>query len=58
MIVIGGGVARAGELLLDPLRRWLPVYAIHYIVEHTELRLSALGDDTGLYGAAARAFLS
>jgi glucokinase len=58
MIVIGGGVARAGELLLDPLRRWLPVYAIHYIVEHTELRLSALGDDTGLYGAAARAFLA
>ncbi|MCX7623762.1 MAG: ROK family protein [Thermomicrobium sp.] len=58
LIVFGGGVARAGELLLAPFRRWLPVYAIHYIVEHVEVRLSALGDDTGLYGAAARAFLA
>lgn len=58
LIVIGGGVARAGDLLLEPLRRWLPVYAIHYIAEHVEVRRSALGDDTGLYGAAARAFLA
>lgn len=58
LIVIGGGVARAGELILEPLRRWLSVYAIHYIVEHLEIRRSALGDETGLYGAAARAFLA
>lgn len=57
LIVIGGGVAQVGNLLLDPLRRWLPHYAIKYIVDDVRILLSALGTDAGIYGAAARAFL-
>ncbi len=58
MIVIGGGVARAGDLLLEPLRRWLRYYAITYIVGTVRVLPSALGDNAGVYGAAARAFLA
>jgi glucokinase len=57
MIVIGGGVAKAGDLLLEPLRRWLPYYAITSIAEAVRILPSALGEDAGIYGAAARAFL-
>lgn len=58
LIVIGGGVAQAGDLIVQPIRQWLPVYAIPYLAERVEIRPSALGENTGLYGAAARAFLA
>ncbi len=53
VIAIGGGVAEAGDLLLDPVRR---AFEEHLPArEHrkvAELRLAALGTEAGIIGAA------
>lgn len=51
MIVLGGGVARAGSYLLDRLRQRLE----GVVPNVPELRLSALGDRAGVLGAVAYA---
>lgn len=53
IICIGGGVSRAGELLLEPLKRLVAEedYARDSSV-HTDIRLAELGNDAGLIGAA------
>jgi glucokinase len=53
--VIGGGVAQAGELLFDPLRRQLARYAALPFTRGLEVRAARLGTDAGLVGAAAAA---
>jgi glucokinase len=53
VVVIGGGVSAAGDLLLEPTRRafvaTVPVYDGRPALE---LRLATLGNDAGLIGAA------
>jgi glucokinase len=56
MIVIGGGLARSGDLILEPFREHLPQYTMVPIYTHLTIAMSALGDDTGLYGSAANVF--
>ncbi|MBQ1121959.1 ROK family protein [Streptomyces sp. B15] len=51
--VIGGGVARAGEVLFAPLRAELERYATLPYIQHLELTPAATGTDAGLIGAAA-----
>jgi glucokinase len=51
--VIGGGVAKAGELLFGPLRRHLEEYARLSFTKDLEVEPAALGGDAGLIGAAA-----
>jgi glucokinase len=53
--VVGGGVARAGELLLGPLRRHLATYAALPFAARTAVVPAQLGTDAGLVGAAALA---
>ncbi|MBB4921589.1 ROK family protein [Kitasatospora kifunensis] len=53
LAVIGGGVAGAGDLLLAPLRRHLDVYGALSFVRPIEVRLTELGPNAGLIGAAA-----
>jgi len=55
-VVIGGGVAAAGGLLMDPLRAFVSQHAWLGPGETVDIRLSTLGDDAGLYGGAALAF--
>jgi glucokinase len=55
LVVIGGGVATCGDHLLAPARRALASYAFLANREDVRWAMSALGDDTGLYGAAALA---
>ena len=55
-IVIGGGVAAAGELLLGPLREIVRKYAWTGPGEVVDIRRSTLGDDAGIFGGAALAF--
>jgi glucokinase len=52
-IVIGGGVARAGELLFEPIRR--TICARTHAVFHEQLRIlpATLGNDAGIIGNAA-----
>ncbi|MEZ0074170.1 ROK family protein [Planotetraspora sp. GP83] len=51
--VIGGGVAQAGAVLLDPLRQAVRAHATLTFTHGIEILPAALGSDTGLVGAAA-----
>lgn len=51
--VVGGGVAKAGPLLFDPLRRHLARYASLPFTRDLKVLPAALGGDAGLVGAAA-----
>ncbi|MBM7091082.1 ROK family protein, partial [Streptomyces sp. S12] len=53
--VIGGGVAKAGEVLLAPLRRALTEYATLSFVQRLAVVPARMGTDAGLVGAAAAA---
>ncbi|QNP62034.1 ROK family protein [Streptomyces genisteinicus] len=55
--VIGGGVAGAGEVLFDPLRRSLRDYAALSFVRRLTIAPARMGTDAGLVGAAAAALL-
>lgn len=57
LIVIGGGVARLGDLLMAPALKAMPSYCFIDMRQDLDVTYSALGSDTGLYGAAALAFL-
>ncbi len=53
-IVVGGGVIRAGDLLLDPARREIRERALNPMNE-TPILAATLGNDAGMIGAAALA---
>ena len=50
IVVIGGGVSKAGQPLLDGIRRHLPKYLFHAMAD-LQLSLATLGNDAGAYGA-------
>ena len=49
--VIGGGVSRAGSVLLDPIEKYFKEYAFH-ASRDTDLKLATLGNNAGIYGGA------
>lgn len=49
IIIIGGGVSRAGEYILDYIRRGFDRYAFHAVAD-TPVVLARLGGDAGIYG--------
>ena len=51
--VIGGGVAKSGELLFGPVREHLKEYARLSFTRDVTVHPAALGGDAGLIGAAA-----
>ncbi|WP_327654569.1 ROK family protein [Streptomyces sp. NBC_00483] len=53
--VIGGGVAKAGDVLFTPLRRALRDYATLSFVQGLTVTPASTGTDAGLVGAAAAA---
>jgi glucokinase len=57
MVVVGGGVATAGELLLGPAREVARRFALPGVGEHTEIRLARHGAQAGVRGAALLAGL-
>jgi glucokinase len=52
-IIIAGGVSRAGDLLLNPIRRTLRERVSVMPVEQVEVVQSQLGDNAGVLGVAA-----
>ncbi|MEU0562204.1 hypothetical protein ABZ321_50200, partial [Dactylosporangium sp. NPDC006015] len=54
-VVIGGGVAAAGDVLLAPIRRALADRDGMAFLRRLRVEASTLGRDGGLYGAAALA---
>jgi glucokinase len=57
-VVIGGGVAKAGEFLFAPLRREVRRRVRLVAVESVPILPAALGPDVGILGAAAVALES
>lgn len=49
VFVIGGGMAKAGEILLDVIRKYYRQYAFHASRE-TEFKFALLGNSAGIYG--------
>jgi glucokinase len=54
-VVIGGGLAQAGELLLEPLRRALRSHTRLAFLRGLDVRPASLGPEAGVTGAAALA---
>ncbi len=52
MIVLGGGLLRAGSLLLEPIRRETLRWAQPLAARQVRIELTQLGEDAGLLGAA------
>jgi predicted NBD/HSP70 family sugar kinase/biotin operon repressor len=55
MIVVGGDLSAAGELLLDPLRQTIHRFAIPTATEQLQVVLGELGERANLLGALALA---
>jgi glucokinase len=53
MIVLGGGVMEAGEILMEPVTRWARFYAFEAAFDRTRIVRSALTKESGVLGAAA-----
>lgn len=51
-IVIGGGVSRAGRILLDPVNQHFHNFSFPTVQQSTTLSIATLGNDAGIYGAA------
>lgn len=54
-IVIGGGVARAGALVFDPIERTIQQRTIRIFHENLRIVPAVLGNDAGIIGAATLA---
>jgi glucokinase len=52
VIVIGGGVSGAGELVLAPARRVVAARALAMPAEHVSIRAARFGAEAGMLGAA------
>lgn len=55
VVVLGGGVTRAGSLLLDPVRETVHATAMPPAAAAVEVCLAGLGDEVCVVGAGARA---
>ena len=56
-IVIGGGVAAAGDILLEPIRQFASRHALPISLGACRIELGRTGNDAGLLGAAAIVFM-
>ncbi len=56
MIVIGGGVSRMGDLILNPARRIVKERAFRIASGDAAIVLARLGDEAGILGAAGYAY--
>lgn len=57
MVVLGGGLMQAGDLLLESIRRETLEWAQPLAARQARIELAQLGEDAGLLGAARLVFL-
>ena len=53
MIVVGGGIAQAGEIIMEPIRRTATACAIRSMSHTCRIVPAELGDNAGVLGGAA-----
>ena len=51
VFLIGGGVSKAGNIILEVIEKYYRMYAFH-ATKDTPIKLATLGNDAGIYGAA------
>ncbi|MGF2617071.1 ROK family glucokinase [Rossellomorea vietnamensis] len=51
-IVLGGGVSKAGEILLSPVDKYFNSFAFPTVASSTAISIARLGNDAGVIGAA------
>ncbi|WP_421379823.1 ROK family glucokinase [Bacillus salacetis] len=51
-IVLGGGVSKAGEVLLTPVNKYFKSFAFPTVSASTAISIATLGNDAGVIGAA------
>ena len=56
VFVIGGGVSKAGSILIETTKKYYQEYAFH-ACRSAAFELATLGNDAGIYGAAASVIL-
>ena len=49
VILIGGGVAKAGDILIENVKKYYREHAMHAL-KHIPIKLASLGNDAGMYG--------
>ena len=54
--VIGGGVSKAGDILIDITKKYFEEFAFH-ACRNASFKLATLGNDAGIFGAAASILL-
>lgn len=52
LIVLGGGVSKAGTILVNPVKEKFTEFAFSPVKESTDIVLATLGNDAGVIGAA------
>ncbi len=52
VIVLGGGVSKAGDFLLDAVRAEVPQYLLFKTMPYARIEIASLGADAGIIGAA------
>jgi glucokinase len=57
-VIFAGGMAAAGDRLLEPIRNHFNALSWNLIDDKPELRVAALGNDAGFIGAAAAVWLA
>lgn len=57
MVILGGGLMRGADLLLEPIRRLALSWTQPVAARSVRVELTALGEDAGLLGAARLAWL-
>ncbi len=55
-IIVGGGIAQAGKFLLEPAIEVVRTRAFPPRIRQVEIVQAALGDQSGIYGAAVMVF--
>ena len=56
-IIVGGGVAQAGKILFEPLKKHLDERLSPYFAERIVVMTAELGNDAGMIGAATLVFM-
>ena len=56
MLIIGGGIAEAGDIYLNAIRTHIPSWSLPDSREGVEIVLAKLGSKAGIFGASALVF--
>lgn len=53
VIIFTGGVAKAGQIIIDTMKKYLPNYALRMTLENVIFKFGELEEEAGIKGAAA-----